>query len=442
MKLQNYTKVFQVFMDFGAEAAVKLLKDELAIECKPFHVGAGSHYYMCNYNQIDSPKSHPLVMQCRSLIVDGFGEVVSAKYERFFNIGECPEIVGKINIRNSTIFEKDDGSLIGIWFNFISGRWEISTRSMPMGEGPFELPDGTQIPFADMVIATMLNIDPKTVDDLARERFQEEMFAVDEYLKDSSNTNDKPWNGILQGVNEHSDICGANHTLVFEWVHPLNRIVTPYAEPAMVLVTATVVNGHDSIECSKTRVDEICDAMHLYFENVRRVVSFNSNNMTLEEIEGVVSRLPDLKEGFVIQCNETGIRAKIKSKTYVTAHRLRGEFSVPRDKDLCALVKQNEEDEFLAYFPEWKERVDSIKFKSLDYVVDISLMYAKIENIENQKDFALAVQSLVADKKIGSIGSAMMFQRRKGVALKKYIDNMTENKFYDFYTEAARFTQA
>ncbi len=37
-------------------------------------------YFMLNYDQIESPKSDPISMECRSLILDKNGEVISRSF--------------------------------------------------------------------------------------------------------------------------------------------------------------------------------------------------------------------------------------------------------------------------------------------------------------------------------------------------------------------------
>lgn len=422
MILEKYTQVRHAFIDFGRDYAIELMKEELGIDCKQFAAGART-FFMCNYSQIDSPKSHPLVMQCRSLIVDEFGDIVSAKYPRFFNVGECPHIVGQIDFSDSTIYDKEDGSLVGIWNNPGLNRWDISTRSMPYADGPFEMPDGTFISFRAMIQSTMLGVDPSTPADELEQAFQERMKKIE---------NDINFGGRYS----------LSDTFVFEWCHPMNRIVTPYDVPKMFFVTQTsndqnlgFANG--STEAPVEWSDRVCKMFAGRFENIYRIGYINSNGMTTAEIEERVSSLPDLKEGYVIQCNKTGIRAKMKSKTYVTAHRIRGEFKIPRDKDLCALLKDNETDEFIAYFPEWKERIEVMEDVMTDYTAHLCEVYLNADR-PDQKTFALSLQKLVKDGTIGSIGMGVLFTVHRGRAIDNVIQEMTENRFFDFYEEAKR----
>ena len=81
-----------------------------------------------NYHMLDSPKTHPITIECRSLILDRITfDVVSRKFDRFFNLGENPEFYSDFNFENCHIMSKEDGSLIGVYYNPTTERFSIST---------------------------------------------------------------------------------------------------------------------------------------------------------------------------------------------------------------------------------------------------------------------------------------------------------------------------
>jgi len=67
---------------------------------------------LLDYDQIESPKTHPIVVECRSLILamDTL-EVVSRKFDRFFNLGEAPELYQDFDFDRAVVMEKADGCL-------------------------------------------------------------------------------------------------------------------------------------------------------------------------------------------------------------------------------------------------------------------------------------------------------------------------------------------
>ena len=81
-----------------------------------------------NYSQIDSPKTHPISMECRSLVLElHTWKIVSKSFNRFFNYGEALEITDTFNWSNFSSTTKEDGSLISL-FNY-NGEWMIITKS-------------------------------------------------------------------------------------------------------------------------------------------------------------------------------------------------------------------------------------------------------------------------------------------------------------------------
>lgn len=89
--------------------------------------------YVLNYCQIDSPKTHDITKECRSLVVTQKNDewvVVSRSFDRFFNYGEAG--TEQYKIEDLIAYEKLDGSLIGLFF--WNGEWLFRTRSMIMPE--------------------------------------------------------------------------------------------------------------------------------------------------------------------------------------------------------------------------------------------------------------------------------------------------------------------
>jgi tRNA splicing ligase len=84
------------------------LKQDLGIEHSIF-----SNLVVLNYSQIDSPKNHPIVMECRGLILEqDTWNVVCYPFRRFFNAGEIEN--DSFDYRNAFALEKVDGTLISL----------------------------------------------------------------------------------------------------------------------------------------------------------------------------------------------------------------------------------------------------------------------------------------------------------------------------------------
>lgn len=178
---------------FIAEKGWKALEEELAIIVKEYDCGLR----VLNYNQIESPKNHPVSNECRGLKLDSDGNIVSRSFSRFFNYGEC-DTVESFKFDDVTVFEKADGSLVMLYWCPQTNRWEISTRGMAFAEGNHVFGLKTDWTFREAILDAM-------------------NFSEDDFQK-CMNTFDKEF------------------TYVTEYISPFNRIVTKYETPMMILL--------------------------------------------------------------------------------------------------------------------------------------------------------------------------------------------------------------
>ena len=102
MKVQEYL-INKTKSGLTNVEAFQSLTTDFAIKAKLYE-DFGDRMVLLDYNQIDSPKAHPIVIECRSLILclDTFG-LVSKKFDRFFNLGEVPEFYSDFNFEGSFV---------------------------------------------------------------------------------------------------------------------------------------------------------------------------------------------------------------------------------------------------------------------------------------------------------------------------------------------------
>jgi T4 RnlA family RNA ligase len=303
-------------------------------------------YFMLNYDQIESPKSDPISMECRSLIVDKDGNVISRSFDRFFNFGEMPEFYADFDISRAVVATKYDGSLIKVYWSPATNRWEISTRSQAFGEGPHAV-GGI---FRDWVLKAM---------GLTEARFQDCMYA----------SMDPAW------------------TAVMEYTAPENRIVTRYEVAQMVLLA---VRKNETGEY--TSVENMDSLVHVLKREGMNVV--NAATFPLASFEDIVKAaedLPTLEEGFVCWDPISNKRVKIKASSYVAIHHLRDN-GVPSAKRIYTLVLVNEQDEYLSYFPEDRKMFEPIVEDVEKFRQSLIALWPEVAGIEDQKEFALKVK--------------------------------------------------
>lgn len=316
---------------------------------------------LLDYHLTDAAKTDPIVQECRSLILDTETfEVVSKKFNRFFNHGEYPEYFNDFDWSNAVCLEKADGSLIGVYKH--NGKWEISTRGMAYAEGKFQ---DTEVTFRERVF-TAFGFE-------SEDKFQE--------CFDS--------------------ISNGDHTFIFEYTSPDNRIVTPYKEDKMVLIGIT----HKNLS-TVFPYDCLVDVAKLFAQKCNvRVVKSVGTGLTVEQVIEKANQLPNLEEGFVVWCQKTDKRCKVKSSAYVLAHSIKGNDPLPTRKNLLNLFFTGQLDEFVAYFPEWKNKADKVVAEVTQAMLESIALYEKYSTIESQKDFAIAINGFAC--------KSVLFQARK-----------------------------
>jgi T4 RnlA family RNA ligase len=295
----------------------------------------GQVLYVLNYNQIESPKNHPITNECRSLVVTRGGDsgwfVVSRSFDRFFNYGETQEVH---DITNLTAFEKVDGSIVSLFY--WKGDWLYRTRSMIM---PTSSVNGWDITWKDLIEPVLLTR------------------GFYEYFHNMYNT------------------------YIFEVVGRENRVVTRYAESAAYLLAVRCNLTGNYIQFSKGDAE-------LRGWKAPKSYQFKS----FEDCLVAAKELRELNEGYVLYDQFGEPKIKVKNPAYVAAHHLRGEGLNP--KRIMQLVIMNEHSEYLAIFPEDTEHFTVYIEKYLEMLNDMQTTWIQNKDIVDQKEFALAVKHL------------------------------------------------
>jgi hypothetical protein len=344
--------------EFIFKNGLDALSEHFAIKAKSYPNG----YVKLDYDQIDSPRFHEIADECRGIVLhvnpDNTSKVVTRTFRRFYNIGEGDQ---KFDFSNCSVLEKADGSMTTVSWSPMDNKWIVGTRGMAYAEGNFVFSvmasGGT---FYDWIMKAF---------GVSDEKFQEVF-------------ND----------------CDKAVTFIFEYTAPENRVVTRYAEPMMVLL-GVIEND--------TGKEEALLVWQQYFSdcglNVRLPKVYSAKSA--KEVIALAESLENLEEGFVVYDHNTGNRLKVKSSMYVKAHKLRGNNGVPSVTDMMELVLENEQAEFLSYFPELMPYVTPIENAVHELEAEVEKVWNEHKDLEEQKDFALAVKDLRC--------SAILFSHRK-----------------------------
>lgn len=289
-----------------------------------------------NYHQIDSQKTHPVVRDCRSLVVNSLTrELVSRSFRRFYNWGEHQEEMKAFDWSNFRAFTKEDGSLIQI-FNF-EGEWVIATRNS-FGQGNV---GDLQQSWEDLVLEA-LNLEKK-----------EDLSKI-----------------LVQG-----------YTYVFELCTPYNQVVRYYNGLHIYLLSIF----YRSVEMPWELVAAVADKYGLRTPDVYSFSSYEQIAKWITE----KSASDKTFEGFVIR-DIYNTRYKIKSSTYLALHRLtNGNLYNPAN--IVPLVLTGEVDEVLNYFPGLADVVKNVKYTLDAEWKNLENVYHTVCEIYSQKDFALTI---------------------------------------------------
>lgn len=284
------------------------------------------------YSQINSPKTNPIVRDCRGIVLEKYSwNVVAKPFRRFFNWGEDSHN-SKFDWNNFTTTTKEDGSLM-ILYHY-NGRWHVNTSgSFGLGE---------------------------------------------------CNFSGKSWTELFWEVSQiNQNSLDSQLTYVFEMWTPFNKVLRFYPKSFVSLLGVFYVPTCQelSMEVVGTLARELNvptpDAHH--FTNADDIVSFlRANSVNDPLFEGVVVR----------DCNNE--RLKIKSATYLANHHLFDNGNILNPKKMVTFVLYGNKpmgkdfDDFpevVKIYNEVKEQLDLEYSKLLD-------LWEQCSKIESKKEFA------------------------------------------------------
>lgn len=263
-------------------------------------------YVLLKYNQLSSDFSNPIVRECRGSIfrLDNDKWIcVCHPFDKFGNYGES--YVPELDWNIVRITEKIDGSLIKVWYD--RGEWRISTN-------------GTIDAFKAYI---------------GQEK-AEGAFTFGGLFKKA--IGEEYWEGFLNGLYTHK-------TYMFELTSPYIQIVIPYDLGVYFLSARNMITDKEEFW------REPFATPYMNFPEIINLVS-------LEDCIAAVAKFDKNHEGLVA-IDGNGNRVKIKGEEYLAAAHLRNNGNVTTRR-IVDMVKNEQLDDFLAYCPQYKERVDKI----------------------------------------------------------------------------------
>uniref|UniRef100_A0A6C0CRI5 T4 RNA ligase 1-like N-terminal domain-containing protein n=1 Tax=viral metagenome TaxID=1070528 RepID=A0A6C0CRI5_9ZZZZ len=138
-----------------------------------------------------------------------------------------------------------------------------------------------------------------------------------------------------------------NQCLSFVLQHPKNRIVVPFSEPNIYLVSAYNIEGNIVTELNDQEMSNLRDVLPDFIKAPEKVLSFDS----VDELRGrfTNSELDYKTVGVMIKSN--GVRTKVRNPNYENVRLLRG--NQPKLQYRYLMLRSNQKvSEYLKYYPE------------------------------------------------------------------------------------------
>ena len=235
------------------------------------------------YN-IECDFKNPIVQESRGIIIDHEkNEVVCWPFRKFGNYTES--YADPIDWNDAVVLEKVDGSIIKLWFNEKTQKWQFSTNGM-------------------------INADNATADSFST-------ITYGNIIRQAVNYNDIPFSTLDK-----------TNTYIFELVSPQTRVVVKYDETALYhLGTRSNITGIE------TNVDI----------GIKKPKSYKINSLegcitaAIELNKGCESDDEIANEGFFV-VDKNWNRVKVKSPDYIMMHRLKHNDGISKKDAISTLL--------------------------------------------------------------------------------------------------------
>lgn len=291
-----------------------------------------NNFVLLKYDQIESDFHESIVRECRGLIIDkNTLEPVALSFYKFFNVQE--PLADRIYWKDCRVQEKVDGSKMLVWYDKYKEDWRVSTSSL-LDAKDAEVRDFNKT-FYDIFVEALKN---NGLEDLSNLTF---------YM--------------------NKDYC-----YTFELVSPESRVVVPYKQTDLYFIGCRYVPSFEECNPDEHGISEIIKRPKEY--------KLNSLNACLHATE----KMGFDEEGFVV-VDKYWNRIKVKSPAYVAVAHVRDNGVVNRDK-ILTIIEQGETDEFLGYFPEYKEYFDDLQNKRQQFFDNLIDAVKDVDNILKAND--------------------------------------------------------
>jgi len=337
------------------------------------------------YDQIKSDMSSDIVQECRGLILErDTWRVMSLAFTKFFNSAEFN--AAKIDWDTALIWEKMDGSLLYLYWDWNMNKWIGGTSGMAEGEG--EVNDKPNTTFSKL--------------------FWETIDRYESFHK----------NNLVKG-----------YTYAFELMTPYNIVVNPHKKSKVALLG--VRNLETLEEFNIIELEKVSRKLGINLPKIYNINALSANDLTC-----TFEDVPYTDEGYVV-CDANFNRVKIKNPAYLAMHHTKSKLG---KYHILGVIKTNEIDEWLSTFPDRKEEIIKLKENLLILVNDLENIWGDLKKFkpinnspEEQKKFAMKLFEVLDKNNKFKEFQGMFFSLKNGKSesVKDYIFNYDNKRLYE-----------
>ncbi len=315
------------------------LKEELGILSKRSELYP--ELYLFKYDSIRADMSNSVVQECRGLILnkEASWATVCFPYTKFFNHNES--LAAILDLDTTRIYPKLDGSLLNLYY--FNDKWNVATSGNPDAVGPVHH-----------------NNDLITFNSL--------FWLIWKQL------------GYILPPNNFKD-----YTFMFELTSIFNRVVVQYKSSDLILHGIRHNITHNEIKLDRLGLNR-----HWDWCNWHKCVGTNFLNFDI--LFKQIENLDPLKQEGVILIDKDFNRVKVKSKAYVNLHHVKSNMC---PKSMLEIIRNNESEEFLSQFPEYRLLHTTIKKQ----YSKLNILIGSYANEWKEKKIQLEKQGLELSRK-------------------------------------------
>lgn len=300
---------------------------------------------LLKYSMIDSPMADPVVRQCRGLVVDDSDDFRPVAYPYDKFFNAHEGHAAPIDWPTAQVYEKVDGILCTLYP--YRGAWHVASAALPDAAG-------------------VLRGYGRSIADAFWDVFRARGYALP---------------------------AAPTHCFMFELCLPSDPVLVRHPEPRLL-----VHGARDMTTLQEVEPGPLAAAFGWELVPSHPAPDLESALRLARSFD------PARREGLVARDARFN-RVKIKSPAFVALHHMRGATNL---RHLLEVVRTNESDEFLAYFPEARPAWQAVRERYLALRAEAEAALLRGKDVPDDRAFGQSVRDLPY--------SSMLFAVRKGRA--------------------------